>query len=113
MARLDARWRRSNLVILETFKKGNHPGEAYVRRGPRKALYRRKRDSLEGPHEEAEIQRKALRQGKNLAFSEDTCLEKERVWSKVTPRKVGVGLKPRRDLSKRSWGWKLAWWGIR
>ena len=35
------------------------------------------------------MQRKALRRGKILAFSEDTCLEKERVRS----RKVGVGLK--------------------
>ena len=43
-------------------------------------------------HEEAEIQRKILRHGKNLAFSEDTCLEKERVQSKVTLRKVGAGL---------------------
>ena len=44
-------------------KKGNHPGEAYVRRGPRKALHRREgeMDSLEGPHEEEKIQRKALR----------------------------------------------------
>ena len=90
MARLVARWRHSNLVILVTLKKGNHLGEEYVRRGRRKDLYRRERDSLEGPHEEAEIQRKALRRGKNLAFSEDTCLEKERVWSKLTPRKVGV-----------------------
>ena len=40
-------------------------------------------DSLEGPHVEAEIQRKALRRGKNLVFSKDTCLEKEREWSKV------------------------------
>ena len=56
-------------------------------------MYRRERDSLEGPHEEAEIQRKALRRGKNLAFSEDTCLEKERVQSKVTPRKVGSWIK--------------------
>ena len=64
-----------------------------MRRGRRKALYRRERDSLEGPHEKAEIQRKALRRGKNLAFSEDTCLEKERVRLKVIPRKVGVGLK--------------------
>ena len=95
MARLAARWRRSNLIILVALRKGNHPGEAYVRRGRRKALYRRERDSLEGPHENAEIQRKALRRGKNLAFSEDTCLENERVRSKVTPRKVGVGLKRR------------------
>ena len=79
MARLAARWRRSNLVILVTHKKENHPGEAYVRRGQRKDLYRTERDFLEGIHDEAEIQRKALRRGKNLAFSEDTCLVKERV----------------------------------
>ena len=77
----------------------------YVRRDRRKDLYRRQRDSLVGPHEEAEIQRKALRRGKNLAFSEDTCLEKERVRSKVTPRKVGVGLKRRREPSRRRLGW--------
>ena len=59
-----------------------------MRRGRRKDLYRRERDSLEGPHEEAEIQCQALRRGKNLAFSEDICLEKERVQLKVTPRKV-------------------------
>ena len=99
------------MLILVTLKKGNHPGEAYVRRGRRKALYRRERDSLEGPHEEAEIQRKALRRGKNLAFSEETYLEKERVRLKVTPRKVGVELKQEWKLSKRRLGWRLAWWG--
>ena len=86
--------------------KGNHLGEVYMRMCRRKNLYRRERDSLEGPHEEAEIQSKALRRGKNLAFSEDTCLEKERVQSKVTPRKVGVGLKRKWEPSKR----RLAWW---
>ena len=69
------------------------------------------RDSLEKLHEEAEIQRKALRRGKNLAFSEDTCLVKERVRSKVTPRKVGVGLERRREPSRRRLGCRLAWWG--
>ena len=64
-----------------------------------------------GPLEEAVIQHKALRRGKNLAFSEDTCLEKERVRLKVTPRKVGVGLKRRQELSRRRFGWRLAWWG--
>ena len=63
-----------------------------MRRGRRKDLYRTERDSLDGPHEEAEIQRKALRRGRNLAFSEDTCLEKERARSKMTTRKVGVGI---------------------
>ena len=33
MVQLAAWWRCSNLVILVTLKKGNHPGEAYVRRG--------------------------------------------------------------------------------
>ena len=31
--------------------------------------------------------------------------------SKVTPRKVGVGSKRRREPSKRRLGWRLAWWG--
>ena len=75
-----------------------------MRRGRGKALYRRVRDSLEGPHEEAEIHRKALKREKNLAFSEDTCLEKGRVRLKVTPRKVEVGLKLRLKLNKRRWG---------
>ena len=69
-----------------------------MRRGRRKALYRR-----EKAHEEAEIQRKVLRRGKNLAFNEDICLEKERLRSKVTPRKIGVGLKQRREPSKKGW----------
>ena len=81
-----------------------------MRRGQGKDLYRRERDFLEGPHDEAEIQCKALRRGKNLAFSEDICLEKERVRSKVTPRKVGVGLKWRREPSRKKQGWRLAWW---
>ena len=75
-----------------------------MRRDRRKALYRRERDSLEGPHEEAKIQREALRRDKNLAFSENTCFEKERVRSKVIPKTVGVGLKRRREPSKRRLG---------
>ena len=52
-------------MIMVTLRKGNHPGEAYERRGQRKALYRTERDSLKGPREEAEIQRTlALRRGK-------------------------------------------------
>ena len=64
-----------------------------MRRGRRKALYRRETDSSEGPHEEAEIQPKALRQGKNLFFSEDTCLESKNVRSKVIAKKVEVALR--------------------
>ena len=64
---------------------------------------------LRWAHGETEIQRKALRRGKNLAFSEDTCLGKERVRSNVTPRKVGVGLKRRRELNNKRWDWSLVW----
>ena len=70
MARLAARWRHSNLVILITLRKEIHPGEAYVRGSRRNALYRRERDLLQELYWEAKIQRKPLRQGKNLAFSE-------------------------------------------
>ena len=104
MARLAARWRRSNLVISVTLKKENNPGEAYGRRYQRKALYRRQMNSSERLQEEVEIQRKALKRGKNLAFSEDACLEKERVRSKVTPRKFEVGLKRRREMSQKRLG---------
>ena len=45
-------------------------------------MYRRERDYLEGRHEEAEIQRKALIRGKNSVFGEDTCLEKKKKRSK-------------------------------
>ena len=78
MVQLAARWRRSNLVILAMLKKGNHPGKPYVRRGQRKTSHRRERDSLEGPHEEAEIRCKALRRKRNIAVSKDTCLEKRK-----------------------------------
>ena len=78
MARLAAWWRRSHLVILVTLKKGNHPGQAKARRGRRKALYRRERNSLEGPHEETEILSKALRRRNNLTLSKDTCLQMKR-----------------------------------
>ena len=42
-----------------------------------------------------------MRKQRNLAFSEEKYLEKERVRLKVTPRKVGVRLKRRRELIKR------------
>ena len=72
-------------------KKGNHPGEAQVRTGRRNVFY--KKGLLGEPHEEAEIQCKAMKRGKNLALSKHICSEKERVPSKVTQSKVVVGLK--------------------
>ena len=54
---------------------------------------------------------RSSRCGKNLDFSKDACLEKERMQSKMTTRKVRVGLKQTRELSKTRLGWRLAWWG--
>ena len=85
-------------------------GRGICEKEPKKRSIQKK-GGLRGPDEEAEIQRKAVRRGKNLAFSEDTCLEKESVRLKVTPKKVGVGMKRRREPSSRRLGWRLAWWG--
>ena len=93
-------------MVLVSLRKTNHPGE-----GPKKSFIQKRERLLRGAHEESEIQRKALRRGKNLAFSEDTCLGKERMRLKVIPRKIGVGLKRRREPSRRRLGWRLAWWG--
>ena len=49
MAKLAARWRCFNSVILVTLKNENHLGKAYVGRGRRQALYRTESDSLKGP----------------------------------------------------------------
>ena len=43
MASLAARWRHSNLLILVTLRKGNHPGQAYVRRDLESRSYMFKR----------------------------------------------------------------------
>ena len=48
MARLAARWRRSNLVVLIILRKGNHPDEAYVGRGRRKAFIQNREGLLIG-----------------------------------------------------------------
>ena len=48
MARLTARWRRSNLIILVTLKKGNHPGKVYVTRGPKKSFIQKREGLLRG-----------------------------------------------------------------
>ena len=96
--------KRSNWVTLVVPRKGNQPGEAYVMRGRRKALYRMDSDSFEGPKEAAEMQRNALSLGKNLAFRVETCFEKDSVRSKVTPRNLGVGSKVKGRFDRKSLG---------
>ena len=44
MARLAARWRRFKLVILVTLRKGNHPGEAQMRKGPNKSFIQQREE---------------------------------------------------------------------
>ena len=69
--------------------------------GPKKSFGQQKEDSLEGLNEEAEIRRKALERRKNLAFSEDTKLQKERARLYLISRKVVVRLKRRGQLNER------------
>ena len=64
----------------------------YVRRDRRKALYRRVRDSLEGPHEEAEIQRKALRHGEKLGLQRRYKLRKGKSAVEDDPKKSWSGI---------------------
>ena len=89
------------MVIMRVNHKREPAGENVKKR-------KRATEFLEGPHEEVEIQRKALRRGKSLALSEDTCAKMERVQSKMTPRKGAVGLKRRGKLKNMRWGWTLA-----
>ena len=56
---------------LVALRKGNHPGEAQVRTGRRKALYTRERDSLEGPQEEAEIHVSVFAVSNFITFSDE------------------------------------------
>ena len=67
------------------------------------------RDSSKGPNEEAETQHKALTQRKNLAFRDDTCLEKSSF--EDDPKESWRGNEAEGDLDKRRWGSRLAWWG--
>ena len=48
MARLAARWRCSDLVKLVALRKGNHPGEAYVTREPKKRFIQNREGLLRG-----------------------------------------------------------------
>ena len=59
----------------------------------KKCQTKKLKNSLERGLEEAKIQGKALKRGKSFVFSKDTCLEKCRVQSKMTPRKMRVELK--------------------
>ena len=81
-----------------------------MRRDQRKDLYRTERDSLKEPHEEAEIQRKALRCGKNLAFSKDTCLGKSTV--KGDPKKSWSWIETEMRADKEEVGLQVSLMGI-
>ena len=69
-------------------EKGNHPGEAYVRIGRMKALYKVHKDSFDGPQEAEAIDRKGGNRLWNFFRKNRTWCLKERVRSKVTQRKV-------------------------
>ena len=75
---------------------------------PKNSFVQKREGLIRGPQKEAEIHCKALTWGKNLTFSEDKSLDKERVLSKVITRKIGVGFKRKGEMNKRRWGWRLA-----
>ena len=58
-----------------------------MRRERRKALYRKKRESLEGFDEEAEIQRKALRRGKNSGLQQRHAIKEGKSAVEGDPKK--------------------------
>jgi len=60
------------------------------------ALYSWERESLVGPHDAKAMEWSALKREKNFAWRDWTREPKERVWSKVMPRNLGVGLNVRR-----------------
>jgi len=68
------------------------------------ALYSWERDSLEGPHDAEAMERCALKLRKNFVRKVWTCEPKERVWSKETPRNLGVGFNVREVAVRVSWG---------
>ena len=61
----------------------------------RKVLYKRERDALEGPHEEAETQRMALRRGRDFGLQRRYMFRKGKSAVEGDPKKVGVWLKRR------------------
>ena len=63
-----------------------------MRRGQRKALYKRERDSLEGPHEEEEIQCEALRGEKNFGLQQRNVFKKGKNGVKGDPTKSWSGI---------------------
>ena len=103
MARLATRCEPSNLEILVTLRKKNHPGEAHERYCRRKALYKKERDSLEGPM--SKQTREGLRPQRRYMF------RKEKSTLENDPEKFVVEIKRRKKLNKKKWGWRLAWWG--
>ena len=72
-----------------------------MRRGRRKALFRRERDSSKGSHDQAEIQHKALRLGKNMFRKGKSAIEGD-------PKKSWSGIETEGKLNKRRLGWRLA-----
>ena len=83
-----------------------------MRRDQRKALYRRKRDSLEGPHEEAEIQRRALRRGDNLAFSLIYMFRKGKSAVEGDPKKSWSGIETEAGAQSEEVGLEVSLVGI-
>ena len=63
-----------------------------MRKRQKKALYKRERDSLEGPHDKEEIHRKALREGKNFGLQRRNMFRKGKSAVEGDPKKSWSGI---------------------
>ena len=73
-----------------------------MKRGRRKAFYRRETDFLESPHEEAEILCKALRRVKNLGLQGRYVFGNRKNAVEGDPQKSWSGIEA--ELNKTRWG---------
>ena len=81
-----------------------------MRRGRRKIFVQKREGLFRKAHEEAEMQRKALRRGKNLAQSR-YMLKKEMSAVEGDPLESWSGIEVEGELNKKKLSWRLAWWG--
>ena len=78
-----------------------------MRKGQNKALYRGKKDS-DGPHENAEIQRKALRRGKKLGLQRRYMLRKGKCAVEGDPKKCWSGIKTEAEAEQEQNGLEIS-----
>ena len=78
-----------------------------MRNGQGKALYKREKDSLEVPQEEAEIQRR-IKPKEKLGFQPRYVFSEGKNAVDGDPNKSWSGVEAKGELNRRRWDWRLA-----